>query len=149
MDFRKKILEELKENLRITGNKVILELFETYSDNEKELYKALKEYNSGLYISVHEDMEEDEELDSSENKPFFHYIYLADTLIDFRNLSRVELYEEYNQKKNKIEYGINFIKKFPSVNEENFIIFFSSEEERDRDFDVLRGKFKMCNINIM
>ena len=117
MDFRKKILEELKENLRITGNKVILELFETYSDNEKELYKALKEYNSGLYISVHEDMEEDEELDSSENKPFFHYIYLADTLIDFRNLSRVELYEEYNQKKNKIEYGINFIKKFPSVNE--------------------------------
>ena len=126
MDFRKKLLEELKENLRITGNKIILELFENYSDNEKELYKALKEYNSGLYISVHEDMEEDEELDSS-NKPYFHYIYLADTLIDFRNLSRVELYEEYNQKKNKIEYGINFIKKFPSVNEENFIIFFYYE----------------------
>ena len=63
IEDRKKLLEELKENLRITGNKIILELFETYSDDEKELYKALKEYNSGLYISVHEDMEEDEELD--------------------------------------------------------------------------------------
>ena len=83
MDFRKKLLEELKENLRITGNKIILELFETYSDDEKELYKALKEYNSGLYVSVHEDMEEDEELDSSENKPFFHYIYFYNLNIIF------------------------------------------------------------------
>ena len=146
-EVRKKLYDEIKENLRITGNNILYRLFEEYSDNEEALYRALREYNSGIYVDVNEGSCDDEE--GEDKKEYIHYVYLSGVIIDYKNVGRIELCEEYNIKKNKIEYGINFIKKFPSPTEENFILWFTSEDERDREYDILRGKLKMCGVNIL
>lgn len=139
--------DEIKENLRITGNNILYRLFEEYSDNEEALYRALREYNSGIYVDVNEGSCDDEE--GEEKKEYIHYVYLSGVIIDYKNVGRIELCEEYSIKKNRIEYGINFIKKFPSPTEENFVLWFNSEDERDREYDILRGKLKMCGVNIL
>lgn len=108
------------------------------------MYEVLKLYNTEFLLEI-----EGEEENPSIRNTTFSFITLKDTIIDYRNISRVELYEEYDIKKSKQRYGINVVKKYPSPKEENFYIFFDSEEERDKYYDILIIKLNNCNISIL
>lgn len=137
-----KIVNIFQTIIEILGNPYLEKVFEKYKDDEKELYKILKDYTKGLLI----DLQEDEEENENSNNFSFQYIYLNGILIDYRNISRVELDKEYNQKKNNYSYYIRIIKKYPSPLEEEYIIPFNSEEERDKGFELLKAKMKICKI---
>lgn len=135
-----KIINIFQIIIKILGNPYLEKVFEKYKDDKKELYKILKDYTKGLLIDLQEDEEE------NSNNFNFQYIYLNGILIDYKNISRVELDKEYNQKKNNYSYYIKIIKKYPSPLEEEYIIPFNSEEERNRGFELLKAKMKICKI---
>ena len=142
IELEEKILNELKLSLKLIGGKLFRKLLNNNSD--EDLYEALRQYNTEFMLEI-----EGEEENPSVRNGTFSFITLKDTIIDYRNISRVELYEEYDIKKNQQKYGINVVKKYPSPNEENFFIFFDSEEERDKYYDILIIKLNNCNINIL
>lgn len=141
------IIGEILEILTLTGNPFLCKIFEKYKDDEKELYLALRRYANGIFLEITEGEEEEEE-EKEENKTFFSYIYLNGVVIDYRNIARIELDSEYNVKKAKIDHFIKIYKKYPTPLEEEYIIPFDSEEERDRGYEILKGKLKLCKIHI-
>ena len=82
------------------------------NNSDEDLYEALRQYNTEFMLEI-----EGEEENPSVRNGTFSFITLKDTIIDYRNISRVELYEEYDIKKNQQKYGINVVKKYPSPNE--------------------------------
>jgi hypothetical protein len=101
----------------------------------------------GIYNDAHD--HDDEEGEEGNNKLVHHYAYINGVVIDVANISRIELDFDYNPKKNKNNYFIRIVKKYPSPLEEEYIIPFNSEEERDKGYDVLRAKLKLCNVYIV
>lgn len=142
------ILEEVARILEVTGNPYLCKIFDTYKDDERKLIKALRRYETELYVDISEEQETVEEGDE-ENKSGFAYITINDTIIDHRNIARVELDQEYNHIKHKIEYYLRIFKKYPSPMEEDYIIPFESEEERDRGFELLKAKLRVCKVQIL
>ena len=142
------ILEVIHELLEVTGSPMLDRIFEKYGNDEERLYKALKDYLRGVYYTAHDHEEEDEE-DEDSKKVIQHYAYINGVVIDVANISRIELDFDYNPKKNKNNYFIRIVKKYPSPLEEEYIIPFNSEEERDKGYDVLRAKLKLCNVYIV
>ena len=139
------ILGTIHEILELTGNPYLVEIFNKYRGDEKKLSSALRNYIRGIYSEVHEN--EDEE---DENKPpVMRFIYLSGIVIDAGNISRIELDCEYNPKKNKNNYFIRIVKKYPSPLEEEYIVPFDSEEERDYGYEILKGKLKLCKLYIV
>lgn len=141
------ILEVVHELLEVTGSPMLVKIFNEHRNDEEALYLALKSYISGVYNDVHD--HDDEEGEEGNNKSVHRYIYLNGVVIDVSNISRIELDFDYNPKKNKNNYFIKVVKKYPSPLEEEYIIPFDSEEERDKGYDVLRAKLKLCNIYIV
>lgn len=139
------IIEEIKEVLQLTGNPYLIKIFENYKDDKENLHKALRRYNNGIFLEINEDSDEEER---EKNQNIFSLIYINGMAIDPRNISRIELDNEYNSKKLKINYFIRIIKKFPSPLEEEYIIPFDSEEERDKGYEILKGKLNLCKIYI-
>lgn len=138
------LLETIHQIIEITGNPYLISLFDKYRRDEKELNRALNDYLRGIYYEVNEEEDEDE----NRNKCLLKYTYLNGVVIDVGNISRLELDSQYNSKKNQFNYFIRVIKKYPSPLEEEYIIPFSSEKERDKGFEILKGKLKLCNIYI-
>ena len=139
------IIEEVKEILELNGNPYLVKIFEQYKDDERELCLALRRYANGLYVEITEGEEEEE---GEEKKIPFRYIYLNGIIIDFMNIARIELDSDYDAKKHKMVHFIKVVKKYPSPMEEEYIIPYDSEEERDRGYEVLKGKLKLCKIYI-
>lgn len=141
------ILEVVHELLEVTGSPMLVKIFNEHRNDEEALYFALKSYLSGIYNDTHD--HDDEEEEERNNKSIYHYAYINGVVIDVTNISRIELDFDYNPKKNKNNYFIRIIKKYPSPLEEEYIISFNSEEERDKGYDVLRAKLKLCNVYIV
>lgn len=141
------ILELIHEILILTGNPLLVKIFDKYRNNENQLSIALKQYIRGIYNDTREDDGEEEE--ESKNKVINRYAYINGVVIDVGNISRIELDSEYNPKKNRNNYFIRIVKKYPSPLEEEYIIPFNSEEDRDRGYDILKAKLKLCNIFIV
>ena len=133
------------------GNRILFQIFDQYSSSPKELYEQLRKYNNQVGVELYEEKIEDNEDEEGIDKKKTYYqkfIYINGTCIPTDNIGRIELQQEYIVKKSKYEYFIYIWKKYPSPNEEFFTIPFSSEEDRDRYFEILKGKLKMCNIEI-
>ena len=141
------ILEVVHELLEVTGSPMLVKIFNEHRNDEEALYFALKSYLSGIYNDAHD--HDDEEGEEGNNKSVHHYAYINGVVIDVANISRIELDFDYNPKKNKNNYFIRIVKKYPSPLEEEYIIPFNSEEERDKGYDVLRAKLKLCNVYIV
>lgn len=149
----KKLLLELKEYFKLSGNKYINKIFENHSNSDKELIEQLQRYNRDI-LRLMEDMDKEERLENEAegimtNGYFFSFIYLNEVLIDYKNIARVELGKNYDIKKKKILYFIKFIKKYPSPEEEFYILNYDSEDNRDKDFEILNIKLKACKCNII
>ena len=141
------ILEIIQEILELTGNPYLIEIFNKYKGDKEKLYTVLKQYVKGIFSEVYEeDFEENEE---SKKSIVIKYIYLNGIVIDAGNISRIELDSNYNPKNNKNNYFIRIVKKYPSPLEEEYIIPFASEEERNRGYEILKGKLKLCKIYIV
>ena len=141
------ILEIIQEILELTGNPYLIEIFNKYKGDKEKLYTVLKQYVKGIFSEVYEeDFEENEE---SKKSIVIKYIYLNGIVIDAGNISRIELDSNYNPKNNKNNYFIRIVKKYPSLLEEEYIIPFASEEERNRGYEILKGKLKLCKIYIV
>lgn len=152
IDYKERVLEEVKEILNLLGNKILCDIFENYSDSSETLFLKLREYNNALCMNLREfeaqDGEEDEDGIKRLKSTVQPFIYLNGVCIDAKNISRIEFGEDYNIKKHSFIYNIIITKKYPSPNEEFFIIPFLSEENRDLGFDILRMKLKICGIEI-
>jgi hypothetical protein len=152
VNYQERVLDEVKESLNLLGNKIICDIFENYLDSPKELYFKLREYNNGLTQTLREFEESKDEEDENGVKiigPRVHsFIYLNGVCLDAKNIGRIEFFESYNTKRNRMDYFLLIYKKYPSPNEEYFMIPFSSEENRDLGFDQLRAKLKICEIQI-
>lgn len=152
VNYQERVLDEVKESLNLLGNKIICDIFENYLNSPKELYFKLREYNNGLTQTLREFEESKDEEDENGVKiigPRVHpFIYLNGVCLDAKNIGRIEFFESYNTKRNRMDYFLLIYKKYPSPNEEYFMIPFSSEENRDLGFDQLRAKLKICEIQI-
>lgn len=135
-DNIKQLLEEIKYNSILIGNKNLEYLIDKY-DNIEDLYNKLRKYNTTL---------ETEEENINEN---IEYIYLNNYCIDYKNISRIELDKIYNNNKNSYDYIIKIVKKYVTPNEEDFIIRYRNEIDRNRDYDILRNKLKVCKKYIL
>lgn len=144
MKEKENILETIHEILELTGNPYLVNIFNKYRKDEKRLNASLREYIRGIFYEIHENEENDNEKQSIVLK----YIYINGIVIDSGNISRIELDFDYNPKKNKNNYFIRIVKKFPTPLEEEYIISFDSEESRDKGYEVLKGKLKLAKIYI-
>lgn len=142
----KHILEVIHELLEVIGSPMLVKIFNENRNDEKKLCIALEDYLRGIYLDSHNEEEEEGE---KSNRIIYRYIHINGVIIDVTNISRIELDFDYNPKKNKNNYFIRIIKKYPSPLEEEYIISFDSEEERDKGYDILRAKLKLCNIYIV
>lgn len=140
------IIDIIHEILELTGNPYLVEIFNKFKGNNEKLYKALKDYIRGIFYEVYEenDSEEDEK-----KSVVIKYIYINGVVIDAGNISRIELDSDYNSIKNKNNYYIRIVKKYPSPLEEEYIIPFNSEEERDKGYEILKAKLKMVKMYIV
>lgn len=140
------IIDIVHEILELTGNPYLVEIFNKFKGNNEKLYKALKDYIRGIFYEVYEenDSEEDEK-----KSVVIKYIYINGVVIDAGNISRIELDSDYNSIKNKNNYYIRIVKKYPSPLEEEYIISFNSEEERDKGYEILKAKLKMVKMYIV
>lgn len=138
----KKLLDLILEIFKTTGNPYLIKIFNKYKGDQENLYIHLKKYINGIYTEVYESEEEEEE------QVVLRFVYLNGVVIDAGNISRIELDSEYNPKKNKNKYFIKIVKKYPSPLEEEYIIPFDSEEDRDKGYEILKAKLKLCKIYI-
>lgn len=144
-------LEKLfsEENLQLEEDKLI------------QLTEKIKEWNNHLMletVDLEEEISEEEAIENidegegeGERKPkkVTHYrFYIDGVCIDPSDLARVELNQNFNIKRNQMEYSITIYRKFPSPEDYVFDISFKTEEERDFWFNVLRLKLKYSNIQI-
>lgn len=144
------ILDILQKFLDINGHPFLVKLFEKYKKDTDLLYKQLKKYLDGLYVDVRENIENEEDEETHKKGEFVSaFIYINGFVIDYRNIARVELDSNYNSKKMKMDFFIRIVKKYPSPLEEEYIIPFESEEERDKGFEILKGKLKIAELNII
>ena len=139
------ILEIIHEILELTGNPYLVNIFNKYRGDDQKLYDALKNYVRGIYYEIYSEEEENE----NQEKTNIKYIYLNGIVIDAGNISRIELDFEYNPKKSKNIYFIKIVKKYPSPLEEEYVIPFDSEKERDKGYEILKAKLKLCKIYIL
>ena len=113
-------------------------------------YNKLKNYNNFILDQSIKEQETGEE-DENGNKKKKYYkilVYLNGFCIDTQNLGRIELREEYVPSKNRYIYQIYIEKKYPSPNEDGYIIPFKDEEDRDIGFEILVAKLKNLDIEI-
>ena len=142
---------EIKESLRLTGNNFLFEIFNkkdfSKKDDLKELYNYIKNYNKNLYIDIESSKENEEEKKSK--KLYFSYIFIKNKVINAKNIDTIFLTKEFNIKKQKFLFGIRIKKKYPTPLEEDYEFIFDTEEERDKNFDILRGKLNICSQNVL
>lgn len=140
------ILRTIHEILELTGNPYLVDIFNKYIGNEEKLDSALRNYTKGICSEIYENEDGDEE---NKKPAVIRFIYLNGVVIDAGNISRIELDCEYNPKKNKNNYFIRIVKKYPSPLEEEYVIPFDSEEDRDYGYEILKGKLKLCKLYIV
>ena len=140
------ILRTIHEILELTGNPYLVDIFNKYIGNEEKLDSALRNYTKGICSEIYESEDGDEE---KKKQAVIRFIYLNGVVIDVGNISRLELDCEYNPKKNKNNYFIRIVKKYPSPHEEEYKISFDSEEDRDYGYEILKGKLKLCKLYIV
>ena len=150
--MNERVLDELESILSKTGNKYVSNILKELKDNPEQLYLELRKFNSYLCYNTDfleeesEDIEDDFEGEETKPKGNYNYIYLSDTLLNVKNIDRVEPFEDYSTKKKRMEYGLMFYKKFVTPEESSFCVYFYSEEDRDKGIELLRAKMKVCNI---
>lgn len=147
-----KFLEELKENCKLIGNNSLLRILEE-NDSFASMYKELRLYNSRLDLeTIKEEFNEEDEEENQENKKDYsnYLIYIYGICINPKNIDRIELDQQYNQRYGKLTYFLNIYPKFSNGKEnEDIYLEFKDKEERNFWFDVLRIKIKAINISII
>lgn len=154
---RDHILDMIGDALAINGDNIlrdILKLNLQYNDIE-HLENCLMKYIMNLDIDVRQELVEyhrthkpDDEEEKKSSEYIFNFFYIKDMLID-KNIGRVEKKKKYNHKKSEEEYFLRIYKKYDSESDEFYDIQFESEEERDKQFDILKGKLKIVGLNTL
>lgn len=153
INYKEQILEEVKESLKLVGNNFLLQIFEQNKDDEKELYEKLRNYNLNFLVDLNEsnNKENKEEGEEGEKKKKYisRFIYVNGVCLLPQYIGKIILDRQFNLKKAKYEY---FILIYPKeiggeMNEITSISFFD-EEERDYNFELLKAKMRLCQIDV-